>query len=71
MKTTNRLWMLGLALTTQTPKPNYCKQNQSNWFVHGSCIRPHPEKEYKGGEDALFVDDQVLAVMDGVGGWAD
>jgi protein phosphatase PTC7 len=40
-------------------------------FEHGSSMIPHPEKEYKGGEDALFVSDNVLLVADGVGGWAE
>lgn len=31
---------------------------------------PHPEKAYKGGEDAAYVDPGVLVVADGVGGWA-
>ena len=30
---------------------------------------PHPEKAYKGGEDAYAVSDQLLVVADGVGGW--
>lgn len=32
---------------------------------------PHPEKAYKGGEDALYTSENVLVVADGVGGWAD
>lgn len=32
---------------------------------------PHPEKAWKGGEDALFENEKVLSVADGVGGWAD
>jgi len=32
---------------------------------------PHPEKAYKGGEDACFCNNQLLCVADGVGGWAD
>lgn len=32
---------------------------------------PHPEKVHKGGEDALYVDKQVIVVADGVGGWAE
>lgn len=31
---------------------------------------PHPSKAAKGGEDAIFVDDNLLVVADGVGGWA-
>lgn len=40
-------------------------------FIYGSHMIPHPEKAYKGGEDAMFVSDNVLVVADGVGGWAD
>ena len=32
---------------------------------------PHPEKAYKGGEDALYANNEILSVADGVGGWAD
>ncbi len=41
-------------------------------FFSASSI-PHPEKAYKGGEDASFVseDGHALGVFDGVGGWAD
>jgi len=31
---------------------------------------PHPEKVAKGGEDACYVDEGILIVADGVGGWA-
>jgi len=42
-------------------------------FKSGVAILPHPHKVAKGGEDACFVssDGKVLAVADGVGGWAD
>jgi len=42
-----------------------------NYFDHGEFVIPHPEKVAKGGEDAYYSDKQVLAVADGVGGWAD
>jgi protein phosphatase PTC7 len=32
---------------------------------------PHMEKRKKGGEDAYTVNDTMVAVADGVGGWAD
>lgn len=32
---------------------------------------PHPKKAYKGGEDAYYADKGLLAVADGVGGWAE
>lgn len=31
---------------------------------------PHPEKIAKGGEDALYANNFILSVADGVGGWA-
>ncbi|MCD7448493.1 hypothetical protein HAX54_042630 [Datura stramonium] len=39
----------------------------------GSCYLPHPDKEETGGEDAHFIciDEQVIGIADGVGGWAD
>ncbi|KAH9309231.1 hypothetical protein KI387_037142, partial [Taxus chinensis] len=43
-------------------------------FVVGTQLIPHPDKVEKGGEDALFVSScngGVLAVADGVSGWAD
>jgi len=49
-----------------------CKeQTKHNYFDFGVKILPHPEKVYKGGEDANFANLNVLAVADGVGGWAD
>lgn len=33
-------------------------------------MKPHPEKAYKGGEDAGLAEKYYLAVADGVGGWA-
>lgn len=40
-------------------------------FVSGSYLLPHPAKAAKGGEDALFINDELnaLGVADGVGGW--
>lgn len=42
-------------------------------LLSGSCYLPHPDKEETGGEDAHFicVNEQVIGVADGVGGWAD
>ena len=31
---------------------------------------PHDDKVYKGGEDAYCVSDRLIAMADGVGGWA-
>lgn len=61
----NRVLSLARAFCTAPPKRfNYR-------FEHGSAILPHPEKAYKGGEDAVFVSENVLMVADGVGGWAE
>lgn len=40
-------------------------------FEHSFHMSPHPEKAYKGGEDAVFTSDNVLLVADGVGGWVE
>ncbi|KAN0016229.1 hypothetical protein ACTFIU_006192 [Dictyostelium citrinum] len=39
----------------------------------GVCVIPHPNKRHKGGEDAYFIslDQNVIGVADGVGGWGD
>ena len=42
-----------------------------NHFNFGSFMIPHPEKAYKGGEDACYADTRCLVVADGVGGWAE
>mmetsp|Transcript_16017 Transcript_16017/g.13997 ORF Transcript_16017/g.13997 Transcript_16017/m.13997 type:complete len:186 (+) Transcript_16017:14-571(+) len=39
-------------------------------FKSASTLIPHPEKAYKGGEDALHVKDRLISIADGVGGWA-
>ena len=33
-------------------------------------IIPHDDKRYRGGEDSADSNDFILAVADGVGGWA-
>lgn len=40
-------------------------------FKHASWMIPHPEKKDKGGEDACMAREDMLAVADGVGGWAE
>jgi serine/threonine protein phosphatase PrpC len=34
-------------------------------------VLPHIQKRAKGGEDAAVVTERLLAVADGVGGWAE
>ena len=31
---------------------------------------PHPDKAWKGGEDATFASNNVLVMADGVSGWS-
>ena len=38
--------------------------------MNGVCCIPHDDKVYKGGEDAWTASDRLIAVADGVGGWA-
>lgn len=38
------------------------------WRV-GTCYIPHPAKKFRGGEDAVLVQDRLLAVCDGVSAW--
>jgi len=40
-----------------------------SYFKYGVKMIPHIEKRHKGGEDAYYVDEQMLVVLDGVGGW--
>eukprot|EP00741_Cyanophora_paradoxa_P019185 tig00021123_g18521.t2 len=41
-------------------------------ILSGASMIPHPEKAYRGGEDAFFIcdDTSAVGVADGVGGWA-
>jgi hypothetical protein len=43
---------------------------QINVFNAGIFMNPHFEKRKKGGEDAATITLNLLAVADGVGGWA-
>ena len=38
-------------------------------LIKSQSIIPHPEKKLKGGEDAAYSSNRVVAVADGVGGW--
>jgi hypothetical protein len=31
---------------------------------------PHPDKKDSGGEDAVFISKNILAIADGVSGWS-
>ena len=39
-------------------------------FRGGVANLPHDDKVYKGGEDAFTASEKLIAVADGVGGWA-
>jgi protein phosphatase PTC7 len=45
---------------------------KKNYFTTGVCMIPHPDKAYKGGEDAFSgsQDACMFCLADGVGGWA-
>ncbi|KAK9940888.1 hypothetical protein M0R45_017523 [Rubus argutus] len=54
------------------PNPVRCREELS--FCVGTHLIPHPRKVEKGGEDAFFVSSYnggVIAVADGVSGWAE
>lgn len=56
------LLVLAFSLRKQQPL-------QKNRFNFGSCYLPRPDKVAKGGDDANFESENLLAVADGVGGW--
>lgn len=59
---------------TETPPPPSAAADSAATplyrFRGGVCLRPHDEKVHKGGEDAYTASKTLLAVADGVGGWA-
>ena len=46
-------------------------QSKLGKFNAGLHLRPHALKKHKGGEDAACLNDTMLGVADGVGGWAE
>ena len=44
--------------------------NPGSFFQSKTVIIPHDDKRHRGGEDSADVNDFVIAVADGVGGWA-
>mmetsp|Transcript_1884 Transcript_1884/g.3297 ORF Transcript_1884/g.3297 Transcript_1884/m.3297 type:complete len:450 (-) Transcript_1884:139-1488(-) len=56
---------------SSTPLTEYASKPPLQ-FVFGTHMIPHPDKAYRGGEDALFVstDFNAAGVADGVGGWS-
>lgn len=45
------------------------KPEQQLQLCGGASMIPHPEKAFRGGEDALFLHDSGMGVADGVGSW--
>jgi protein phosphatase PTC7 len=43
----------------------------SPYFESRTIIVPHDDKIFRGGEDSAHASDSIIAVADGVGGWAD
>ena len=39
------------------------------FFRYGSSNIPHYQKRHKGGEDAWLVQENLMVIADGVGGW--
>ena len=50
---------------------SFSSVSKVNNFRAGVCINPHFQKRHKGGEDAACLNSNLLAVADGVGGWAE
>jgi len=42
----------------------------NRFFRYSASNIPHIEKKDRGGEDSFYASDSLLAVADGVGGWA-
>jgi len=51
-----------------TPEPKSATPTMR--FVGGVACLPHDDKVHKGGEDAWTASERLIAVADGVGGWA-
>ena len=45
--------------------------DSKNTLNAGIYINPHYAKRHKGGEDAACMNENMLCVADGVGGWAE
>lgn len=41
-----------------------------SYFQSKTVIIPHDDKLYRGGEDSADSSETILAISDGVGGWA-
>ena len=52
----------------KTDRPKRDRQSYFR-FEFGWAAAPHPEKAWKGGEDAIYASGNLLIVADGVSGW--
>ena len=63
--------MAGLmAVLAEVGAANETAYNPGSFFQSKTVIIPHDDKRHRGGEDSASSNDHVLAVADGVGGWA-
>ena len=51
-------------------KPGFRVPGLRYEFEVGWAAAPHPDKAWKGGEDAMYVSKNVLVVADGVSAWS-
>ena len=66
------LSLLALSYDTSSQLASALEQPaRSKFFRYGVTNIPHEDKRHKGGEDAWYASHDMLAVADGVGGWAD
>jgi hypothetical protein len=48
----------------------HIKEVQENFKLYSQAVSlPHHKKIEKGGEDCHFIDENIIVVTDGVGGW--
>ena len=67
-----RLSLIKNQLKSFTSKGSETINNKLRYKFNSGFIKiPHFSKKEKGGEDALAIDDGLICVADGVGGWAD
>ena len=57
--------------TANTADVQEVSPSKINKFNLGFHVNPHMQKRDKGGEDAMAVTNNMIAVADGVGGWAE
>lgn len=68
---TNKHSITSTQYSTSTVAASTTQPQVSQFYFegHGHLI-PHPAKKQKGGEDRFVISESMLAVFDGVSGWA-